>query len=626
MQRKHFIAIAVAAALSSPLVLAQDYQAQLHAVNPAKAIKDQYIVVFNTPAVINLNDPNGVSAYASSMGARLANEHGIEVRQNFGNSLNGVLVKANGAQIQSLLKDPNIKYVEQDQRVSIEPMVEAAGDQGGATWGLDRIDQRDLPLNSNYHYDYDGSGVTAFVIDTGVRNTHNEFGGRASSGYDFIDNDNDSSDCNGHGTHVAGTIGGSTYGVAKNVNIVGVRVLNCSGSGTNSGVISGINWVKNNAQGPSVANMSLGGGASQALDDAVNAAVAAGISFVVAAGNDNSNACNYSPARAANAVTVGSTTSTDSRSSFSNYGTCLDIYAPGSSITSAWYNSNSATNTISGTSMASPHVAGVAALYLAENPALSPTQLTNLLVSRASSGKVGDAKTGSPNKLLYSLAGDDGGCGNDCPSDDTPLDNGVGISVSGVQGSSNYFYIDVPAGAADLNIDLAGGSGDADLYVSQGSKPTLNSYQCRPYKSGNNESCSFSSPAEGRWYVMLQGYSAYSGATLTATHSAGGGCGSDCMENGVPKSNLSGSAGSEQHFTVQIPAGVSLNIATSGGSGDADLYVRAGAAPSTSVYDCRPYKNGNSESCSFQVTQAATYHVMIRGYSAFSGMQLLASF
>lgn len=250
-------------------------------------------------------------------------------------------------------------------------MVEAAGDQGGATWGLDRIDQRDLPLNSNYHYDYDGSGVTAFVIDTGVRNTHNEFGGRASSGYDFIDNDNDSSDCNGHGTHVAGTIGGSTYGVAKNVNIVGVRVLNCSGSGTNSGVISGINWVKNNAQGPSVANMSLGGGASQALDDAVNAAVAAGISFVVAAGNDNSNACNYSPARAANAVTVGSTTSTDSRSSFSNYGTCLDIYAPGSSITSAWYNSNSATNTISGTSMASPHVAGVAALYLAENPALS---------------------------------------------------------------------------------------------------------------------------------------------------------------------------------------------------------------------------------------------------------------
>ncbi|BCV32621.1 MULTISPECIES: S8 family serine peptidase [Shewanella] len=626
MQRKHFIAIAVAAALSSPLVLAQDYQAQLHAVNPAKAIKDQYIVVFNTPAVINLNDPNGVSAYASSMGARLANEHGIEVRQNFGNSLNGVLVKANGAQIQSLLKDPNIKYVEQDQRVSIEPMVEAAGDQGGATWGLDRIDQRDLPLNSNYHYDYDGSGVTAFVIDTGVRNTHNEFGGRASSGYDFIDNDNDSSDCNGHGTHVAGTIGGSTYGVAKNVNIVGVRVLNCSGSGTNSGVISGINWVKNNAQGPSVANMSLGGGASQALDDAVNAAVAAGISFVVAAGNDNSNACNYSPARAANAVTVGSTTSTDSRSSFSNYGTCLDIYAPGSSITSAWYNSNSATNTISGTSMASPHVAGVAALYLAENPALSPTQLTNLLVSRASSGKVGDAKTGSPNKLLYSLAGDDGGCGNDCPSDDTPLDNGVGISVSGVQGSSNYFYIDVPAGAADLNIDLAGGSGDADLYVSQGSKPTLNSYQCRPYKSGNNESCSFSSPAEGRWYVMLQGYSAYSGATLTATHSAGGGCGSDCLENGVPKSNLSGSAGSEQHFTVQVPAGVSLNIATSGGSGDADLYVRAGAAPSTSVYDCRPYKNGNSESCSFQVTQAATYHVMIRGYSAFSGMQLLASF
>ncbi|WP_413490630.1 S8 family serine peptidase [Shewanella baltica] len=629
MHKKHLIAVAVATGLAYFPVNANEYQATMVSVPQSKAIKDTYIVVFYTPSVLNLSNNNTIAEFAVQQAESLVNQYDVRVMKNFGNVLNGVLINASAQQVKALLKDPNVKYVEQDQVMSVTPMMEANADQPSPTWGIDRIDQRNLPLDNNYHTDYDGSGVTAFVIDTGVLNTHNEFGGRASSGYDFIDNDYDATDCNGHGTHVAGTIGGSTYGVAKNVNVVGVRVLNCSGSGSNSGVIAGINWVKNNASGPAVANMSLGGGASQATDDAVNAAVAAGITFVVAAGNDNSNACNYSPARAADAITVGSTTSNDSRSSFSNYGTCLDIYAPGSSITSSWYTSNSATNTISGTSMASPHVAGVAALYLDENPNLSPAQVTNLLKTRATADKVTDAKTGSPNKLLFSLANDDGGCGNDCPVDETQLQNNVGIAISGATGSATYYYIDVPANAASLGINLAGGSGDADIYVSQGQKPTTTSYQCRPYQNGNNESCNFTAPTAGRWYVMVQGYSNYANAQLTASYNlnGGGNCtDTNCLTNGVPVTNLSGATGTETLYKIVVPANSQLNITTSGGTGDVDLYVKAGAVPTTTSYDCRPYKNGNNESCSITVTQAGTYHVMLRGYANYSGVQLSASY
>ncbi|MCS6127736.1 S8 family peptidase [Shewanella baltica] len=629
MHKKHLIAVTVATGLAYFPVNANEYQATMVSVPQSKAIKDTYIVVFNTPSVLNLSNNNTIAEFAVQQAESLVNQYDVRVMKNFGNVLNGVLINASAQQVKALLKDPNVKYVEQDQVMSVTPMMEANADQPSPTWGIDRIDQRNLPLDNNYHTDYDGSGVTAFVIDTGVLNTHNEFGGRASSGYDFIDNDYDATDCNGHGTHVAGTIGGSTYGVAKNVNVVGVRVLNCSGSGSNSGVIAGINWVKNNASGPAVANMSLGGGASQATDDAVNAAVAAGITFVVAAGNDNSNACNYSPARAADAITVGSTTSNDSRSSFSNYGTCLDIYAPGSSITSSWYTSNSATNTISGTSMASPHVAGVAALYLDENPNLSPAQVTNLLKTRATADKVTDAKTGSPNKLLFSLANDDGGCGNDCPVDETQLQNNVGIAISGATGSATYYYIDVPANAASLGINLAGGSGDADIYVSQGQKPTTTSYQCRPYQNGNNESCNFTAPTAGRWYVMVQGYSNYANAQLTASYNlnGGGNCtDTNCLTNGVPVTNLSGATGTETLYKIVVPANSQLNITTSGGTGDVDLYVKAGTVPTTTSYDCRPYQNGNNESCSITVTQAGTYHVMLRGYANYSGVQLSASY
>ena len=275
-----------------------------------------------------------------------------------------------------------------------------------ATWGLDRIDQRDLPLNGTYSYTTLAAGVHVYVIDTGIRSTHAEFGGRVSStGYTAISDGNGTNDCNGHGTHVAGTIGGATYGVAKGVTLHAVRVLNCSGSGSTSGVIAGVNWVTANHTAPAVANMSLGGGASTALDDAVRNSVASGVTYAVAAGNSNANACNSSPSRVSQALTVGSSTNTDARSSFSNFGTCVDVFAPGSNITSAWYTSNTATNTISGTSMASPHVAGAAALYLATDPSAPPSTVHAAVVDNASVNKLSSIGSGSPNRLLHSIFG-----------------------------------------------------------------------------------------------------------------------------------------------------------------------------------------------------------------------------
>lgn len=321
----------------------------------------------------------------------------VVVHFEYDTALNGFAATLPDRAVQALRRNPNIAYIEADQIITIDTT------QSGATWGLDRIDQRARPLNGTYNYNNTGAGVTAYIIDTGILITHNEFGGRAIDGYDAVDGALPALDCNGHGTHVAGTVGGSTYGVAKGVRLVAVRVLDCSGSGTTSGVIAGINWVTGNhaAGQPAVANMSLGGSISSALDTAVKNSIADGVTYAIAAGNSNKNACNYSPARVTTAITVGATDSTDARAYYSNYGSCLDLFAPGSSITSAWYTSTNATNTISGTSMATPHVAGVAALYLQSNPNASPATVSSALVANATSNVVTNAGAKSPNKLLF---------------------------------------------------------------------------------------------------------------------------------------------------------------------------------------------------------------------------------
>jgi serine protease len=365
------------------LAAAQDVQ------TPENAIPGQYIVV--------LDDARVTGPEVAQLAQALARQHGGRLLHLYEQALRGFAVALPATAAAAIARNPRVRYVEQDSIMSI------VATQPNATWGLDRIDQRDRPLDGSYTYNTNAVNVDVYVIDTGIRSTHVEFGNRVTNGFYSINDGRGTADCHGHGTHVSATIGGAIYGVAKSVELHPVRVLDCNGSGTTSGVIAGVNWVTANHTSPAVANMSLGGGASTALDDAVRNSIASGVTYAIAAGNSNANACNSSPARVAQALTVGSTTSTDARSSFSNFGTCVDIFAPGSSITSAWSTSDTATNTISGTSMASPHVAGVAALYLANNSSALPSAVHSAIVNNASLNKLTGIGTGSPNRLLYSI-------------------------------------------------------------------------------------------------------------------------------------------------------------------------------------------------------------------------------
>lgn len=466
-------------------------------------IPDQYIVVFEKSVV-------DVEAAAEDLSFKVRGEKKHVYRK----ALKGFSIRMNEKKALEMLNDPRVAWIEEDAEVRL------SATQSNATWGLDRSDQRDLPLSGGYTYNTTASNVTAYVIDTGILASHSDFGGRVRSGYSAINDGRGTTDCNGHGTHVAGSVGGSNWGIAKGVKLVAVRVLDCNGSGTNSGVIAGVDWVTQDhvAGAPAVANMSLGGGASSALDTAVNNSINDGVTYVVASGNENKDACNSSPARVAGAITVNASTSSDARASFSNWGTCTDIFAPGASITSAWHTSTSATNTISGTSMAAPHVAGVAALYLSGNTSASPATVWSAIRDSSTPNKISSAGSGSPNRLLYSLLGSGG---SEPPADDTvTLSNGQTMSsISGSTGSWKYYKLTVPSGQSKLDIRITGGSGDADLYVKRGSKPTTSSYDYRPYKSGNEESVSVTSPVAGDWYIGIHAYSSYSGLALQATYS-----------------------------------------------------------------------------------------------------------
>ncbi len=468
-----------------------------HVANP---IANQYIVVMRDDVAF----ASGLDIAALS--TDLATSYRGQVKQTYEHALRGFVANMTEADALALSSDPMVAYVEEDGIVTM------SATQTGATWGLDRVDQRNRPTDGSYTYANTASNVHAYIVDTGIRITHTDFGGRATSGFSAINDGQGTNDCNGHGTHVAGTVGGATWGLAKGVQLVAVRVLDCAGSGSNSGVIAGVDWVTANAIKPAVANMSLGGGASAALDQAVTRAVDAGIVFAVAAGNETADACGGSPARAPAAITVGSTASSDARSSFSNFGSCVDIMAPGSSIKSTSNGSNTATATLSGTSMASPHVAGAAALYLSANPSASPSAVVNALGSNASA-VVTDLR-GSPNRLLFT--GFIGGGGGDPPPPPPPPPPGGGTPNSGTDTRSvarnafvHYEALPVLAGST-ITVVVTDSSGDADLYVRFGAQATTTAYNCRPYlDAGAPETCSLTVPAgTTQAFVSVRGYTA----------------------------------------------------------------------------------------------------------------------
>lgn len=385
------LAVAAAAAVAGPVGPAwagPGGGTVLHA-DRAAAVADSYLVVFRDGAV-------GQAAVGSRAGD-LAGRHGGTVKRTYQRAVRGFEARLSADAAKRIAADPAVRYVQQNQVFSV------TGSQSPTpSWGLDRIDQRALPLDGSYSFGNGAANVRAYVVDTGIRLSHVEFWGRAVSGRDTLDNDNDAGDCHGHGTHVAGTLGGSSFGVAKRVTLVGVRVANCAGQATTASMVAGLDWVigDHDPGEPAVANMSLGGGYSQAINDAVGNAIADGVTFAVAAGNSNADACTASPASTPGAITVGATQQTDARYASSNYGSCLDLFAPGASITSAWGTDDNATRTLSGSSMASPHVAGAAALILSANPALTPQQVRDRLVADAGSGAVLSPGAGSPNRLL----------------------------------------------------------------------------------------------------------------------------------------------------------------------------------------------------------------------------------
>jgi serine protease len=592
----------------------------------ADSIPGRYVVVFR----------DGQARSSAALAAEMVPAHGGKVHFSYEHALEGFAADLSPAAVRALLADPRVAYVAQDG------MMMPTETQTSATWGLDRIDQRDLPLNTTYTYSHTGQGVTAYVIDSGILTAHTEFGGRASVGVDFVNDGQNGQDCDGHGTHVAGTIGGATYGVAKEVALVAVRVFPCAGGAPTSTVLAAVDWVTANAQLPAVANMSLGGGFYEPINQAVRNSIAAGITYTLSAGNTNGPACDRSPASTPEALTVASSTTTDARSGFSSWGACVDMFAPGSNITSAWFTSTTATNTISGTSMAAPHVAGVAALFLEANPTASPAAVASAVLNSAATGRISDA-LGSPNRLLYSYPTVQRFLANPTAVQFGTLVHGAGGSSVAGSGARQAF---TGSGEGPVKTEPAGGAEVAPSVAT--TRPlvlTNNGAAPLAWTAADSVNWLSVSPASGTLAVgasitldvTLHADSLAEGAHATTLVLAGDGQTASVpvtaavatvamLSSGTPVPNLAGAQGSDRYFGIAVPAGAdSLVVTISGGTGDADLYVRRGGLPTGGLFDCRPYIGGNVERCVAALPAADNYYIMLRGFFSYSGVTLQAT-
>ncbi|MCK7597962.1 S8 family serine peptidase [Microbulbifer sp. CAU 1566] len=578
--------------------------------------------------------------------------------------------------IARLQQDPQVEYAEPDRLM--QPMAVPNDANYNQQW---HYFEATGGLNLPAAWDVtQGEGVVVGVIDTGYR-PHADLNANILPGYDMISDTTVAQDGNGrdsdasdpgdwspagacgsgqparssswHGTHVAGTIaavtnnGTGVAGVAYKAKVVPIRVLGRCG-GYTSDIADGIIWgaggnvsgVPANANPAQVLNLSLGGGGScdTTTQNAINTARSLGTTVVVAAGNSNANAGNYSPASCAGVISVASTNRAGSRAYYSNYGSVVDVAAPGGETST---NSNGVLSTLNsgsqgpgsdnyafyqGTSMAAPHVAGAAALLYAVDGNITPDQVESTLKNTARSFPGSCSQCGSGIVDTSAAVNAVNGGGNPDPDPEPgngELSNGVAVTgLSASTGGELQYTLQVPAGASNLSFQIAGGSGDADLYVRYGSAATTSAYDCRPYLNGNSETCNISNVQAGTYYVMVRAYSSFSGVSLTGSFDEGGSGGG---ATGWTESNLSGASGSWQHFTLNVNSGMSaLEVLMSGGSGDGDLYVRYGSQPTTSSYNCRPYRYGNSESCSFSNPQAGTWYISIRGYTSYSGVTLQA--
>ena len=543
----------------------------------------------------------------------LVERYGGAVGFTYTTALRGFSVSLPAADASRLAADPLVSAVTPDQAVTVNDV------QSKAQYDLDRIDQRSATLDHAYTYNATGSGVHAYDIDTGITPGHVDFGGRASVGFDSVGDGRNGIDCNGHGTHTAGTIAGAVHGVAKQVTLVGVRVLDCGGSGSSSGIIAGVDWVASHAVKPAVANMSLGTqlGTDSSIDAAVTGLVNSGVTVAVAAGNGYGNglyaqdACNTSPARAAAAITVSATDSTDTRPAWANTGTCVDLFAPGIDVVSDWYTSNTATNPDSGTSMSAPHVAGAAALYLQANPSATPAQVASFLTSQATTGAVKSPGSGSPNKLLYigGITATTGGGGGGGTTNVPPAASFTSTSTG------------LTASFTDTSTDSDGTIASRSWAFGDGATAT-----------GTPVSHTYA--AAGTYTVTLTvtdnaGATATASKPVTVTAPAGGDPdpATPTLTSGAATTGSSAAAGGFVYYKVAVPAGAkSVAITLTGPScgllscnPDLDVYGRSGAKPTTAAYGCSSATGSNSESCTLTNPASGYAYVGVYTYSGSAG-------